>query len=505
MRLLVFSLLLILATIFNTTPLSAQLKKEIIGYYPNWKYYERDNLIQPANFKFDKVTILNYSFFAPQDDGSIKSTDEYADGLLLKGAPDWDKGGFIPNTSLIDLAHKSNVRVFVSIGGWTLSDKFSDIANDAGKRAKFALNCVNLIKEYNFDGIDIDWEYPGFADHNGRPFDKVNYTKLMQSIRTELNNHTKTTGKKYALTACFSASPLHIVNVEVDKLIPILDMFNIMTYDFSGSWDALSGHNSPLYSFSPASATSNFDAAFKMFHVANKVPADKINLGIAFYGRAFANCTGLGETHSGADLVNFPNDEAAPTYHEILTKINQYNRTWDDKANAPYLTGKTLKSFVTYDDEQSVSLKADYVIKNNAKGVIIWEISGDYVDKNTTPLQDQLNLVFRGLPNKYLGNVITSAEPASMANISSPNLSVFPNPSGGRQLEINIRDVHSAEVQVMVYDLIGNLHGSTKVKPSGESDSFKFNDLFQFKLNPGIYFLKMIDNEKDVIQRFVVN
>ena len=134
-------------------------QKQIIGYYPSWKYYERNNLCKPANLKYDKLTIINYAFFAPDVDGNITGTDAWADTILLRGEHDWNNGGYLANTSLIQLAHTNNVKVFVSIGGWTLSENFPGIAADQAKRKKFASECVRVIKTYGFDGIDIDWEY----------------------------------------------------------------------------------------------------------------------------------------------------------------------------------------------------------------------------------------------------------------------------------------------------------------------------------------------------------
>ena len=491
--------------LLNSLLSNAQTKKEIIGYYPSWKYYARNNLFKPANIKYDRVTILNYAFFAPSIDGTLKGTDAYADTILLKGENDWVNGGYKPNTSLIDLAHKNNVKVMVSIGGWTLSNNFSPIAADPVKRAKFAAECVRLIKEYKFDGIDIDWEYPGFAEHNGRPEDKINYTKLLQEIKNSLNAYSQKTGKKYLLTAALSANASHIANLEVEKLNNLLDMFNIMTYDFSGPWETITGHNSPLYNYQGSlNPGYNVDAAYKIYTQKYKIPTSKINIGIAFYGRAFAGGTALNSAHTGGDLVNFPEDEAAPTYYEIKQKISSYNRTWDNASKVPYLTGKTSKSFVTYDDEESVCIKADYVMSNNLGGVIIWEITGDYLDAKTTPLQDQIYAVFNNKPCncERTPAVITSGVNAIAAKLESPTITLFPNPSEGKDVFFKVSNVKEEEAEISLFDIIGNLITNKKIKIS--NDIISLSDITP-RLASGVYFLRLHAKGKEVVQRFIVN
>ena len=147
--------------------IKAQTCKEVIGYYPNWQWYDRAKLVKSSTIAYSKYSIINYSFFKPEASGLISNTDAWADENLLQGQINWSTTpvSYYPNTSIIDLAHNAGTKVMVSIGGWTLSDNFPTIAASATKRALFASECNRLLKFYNFDGIDIDWEYPGFEDH----------------------------------------------------------------------------------------------------------------------------------------------------------------------------------------------------------------------------------------------------------------------------------------------------------------------------------------------------
>jgi len=374
--------------------------KAIIGYYANWQYYDRGNAIKPTNLDYSKYTILNYSFFVPDANGNVVSTDTYVDELVLKGEIDWstDPYTYKPNTSLIDLSHANNVKVMVSIGGWSGSEDFPAIAADAVKRTSFVSSCMDLIREYDFDGVDIDWEYPGYAAHNGTPQDKQNFTLLMQEIRDSLNILEIPLGKDLLLTAAFGATASTADNIEWENIAPIMDYINMMTYDFFGAYASISTHNSPL---GPPSVGDNscIQNTVDMLINTYGVPKEKINAGIAFYGISVTACTDIYSSHSGSnDIITFPDDAGVPTYYNIVAKLQEFDRYWDSDALSPYLLGKTINTYVSYDDEQSIGEIAKYVVDKNIAGVIIWEISGDYIDNGngtySTPLADTITSTF---------------------------------------------------------------------------------------------------------------
>ncbi len=210
--------------------------KQIIGYYPSWQMYKRGGLVVPATINYEKYTILNYSFFAPDSLGYLKGTDAWADSILLRGTIDWsvstnDFYYYYPNTSLVDNAHVWGVKVMVSIGGWTLSENFPRIAADSVKRARFASECVRSLREYKFDGIDIDWEYPGYTEHKGTPEDKQNFTLLMQAIRDSIDAYGKKIKYRFLLTAALGANKSNMEFIEWDKVKNIFDYMNLMTCD----------------------------------------------------------------------------------------------------------------------------------------------------------------------------------------------------------------------------------------------------------------------------------
>jgi chitinase len=407
--------------------------KEVIGYYPNWQWYDRAKLVQPSTIDYTKYSVINYSFFKPESTGLISNTDAWADENLLQGQINWSTTPptYFPNTSIIDLAHNAGTKVLVSIGGWTLSYNFPAIAADPVKRAVFSSECNRLIQFYNFDGIDIDWEYPGYAPNSGTPSDKVNFTLFLQQIRDSITALGIKNNKTYLLSSCFGASPAYALDIEWNNVVPILDMLNLMTYDFFGSWDCLANHNSPLYAPVSGDPSYNLNSFFNLLTTTYNVPASKINLGVAFYGRSQTGATALhSATSCNANTVLFSLDDGTPLYYNILANMSLFNQYWDNTAKVPYLMGispgTAAGTFVSYDNKESVGLKASYIMNNNARGAIIWEITGDYLETSPgsgvvagTPLADTLNLVFCG-PATGL---------ASSAIESNLGLSIFPNPA----------------------------------------------------------------------------
>jgi len=369
---------------------SAQ-QREVIGYYPSWKWTSRNNLVTPARIPYEKLTIINYAFFYPLPDGRIVGKDTLGDAMYLRSES---------GTRLTDQAHRHGVKVMLSLGGWEDSDNFPVVASTPSLRAAFAHSCIGAIRTYDFDGIDIDWEYPGYTDHRGTSADGQNFTLLLHTLRDSLRSHGMQMGRPYLLTAALpSVAPL-LASIEIEKIAEILDQLNIMTYDFYGSWDPFSNHNSPLYPSEGADTTRCVDAAFRLYHRTHGIPTSKINLGVPFYGQTYTHCTSLGSRHSGADTTHFSRFGAF--YYDIARQIDGCVRLWDDRSKTPYLVNADWGTLISYDDEESIRAKAEYVLDNNIHGLIIWEITGDYLPDGTTPLLNTIHSVFH--PSKKTGH-----------------------------------------------------------------------------------------------------
>ena len=376
--------------------------RQIIGYYPNWQWYDRNKLVNPSTIAYSKYTIINYAFFAPQTNGSIATTDSWADENLLEGTPLWTGPvAHDSTTSLPYKAHQAGKKVVPSIGGWTLSNNFPAIAASASLRAAFAHACRQLCAQYRFDGIDIDWEYPGYVANSGTAADAANFPLFISQIRDTLTAYGNATGKTLLLTACFGASRDNMANINWTAVVPKLDYVNLMTYDFFGSWDAVANHNAPLAKPAQGDTTFNMTSAVNYLISHYNVPSTKICTGVAFYGRS-AKTTGtpalFAPINGQVDNSTFSADAGTPCYYNIPAAMNQFTYHWDTVAQVPYLTGNgSLKTFVSYDDQRSIALKAQFINSKNLGGAIIWEITGDYLETSPgsgvvagTPLLDTL-------------------------------------------------------------------------------------------------------------------
>ena len=330
---LFFRMLIILCLLqFVCVKMIAQTCTEVIGYYPNWQWYDRSQLVNPFTIQYNKYSIINYAFFKPEINGNISSTDSWADENLLLGQINWSTTpvSYIPNTSIVSLAHNAGTKVLPSIGGWTLSDNFPSIASSLTKRTLFAHNCCNLIRTYNFDGIDIDWEYPGYSPHSGSVIDKQNFTLFLQQIRDSLSALGIQNNKSYLLTFCAGASRENMLNIDWPQVVNIVDIINLMSYDFFGSWDATANHNSPLHKPLQGEATFNLDSAVTYLLNHYQVPPNKLTAGLAFYGRSAKTIAtpSLFAPITGVDNSTFIADEGTPLYYNIVAKQNLFTQHW---------------------------------------------------------------------------------------------------------------------------------------------------------------------------------
>lgn len=389
--------------------------KQVIGYYASWQWYDRAKLAKPSNLDFSKVTRVNYAFFQTDEDGNIWGTDEWADPRVLYGDVDAAMGECTAGQSrcrcswikpqykscsyhkdqegLIWLTHKARGEIYPSIGGWTLSDAFPPMSKDDASRKIFARNCRNLIEDYDFDGIDLDWEYPGYAAHSGTPDDKANFNLLLQDVRRELDDlGAEKGGRFYGLTAALPCGPSNIDNIDIMEVSKYLTEFNLMSYDFHGAWDTHTGVNSPMYDQSndPEPGWS-VDGCVRNW-VERGAPKERLNIGLGFYGRSFRAAKGLGAAHGGTDDDAWEIDEGTPQYFNIMDQIDRMTVEWDQETGTPYAYFDDSKGgLVSFDDEQSICLKTEYAIKEDLHGFIIWEISGDVMDDLSTPLLDMVN------------------------------------------------------------------------------------------------------------------
>lgn len=377
----------------------------LVGYFAEWGIYQRNYRVTDIPAK--KLNVINYAFANISDAGEVMLYDSYAAIDYAYPGDTWDqpmRGNFNQLKKL--KAANPHLRTLISVGGWTLSGKFSDVALTSTSRQKFAKSAVKFIRDYGFDGVDIDWEYPvsgGLPANKYRAADKVNYTLLLQEVRRQLDLASTADGKKYYLTIAVGAGADKIANLEVAKIAAILDWINIMAYDFHGStWETKTGHHAGLYS---EVDTLSADDAVRGYLNAG-APASKLVLGLGFYGRGWkgipATNNGLYQTSTspswdGTATSQGTFENGVLDYWDIADRLRRepsvYQRHWDDVAKVPWVYAPTLEggTFYTYDDPESIRLKVRYLKQKGLGGAMFWELDSDERAGGQPGLLDAIN------------------------------------------------------------------------------------------------------------------
>jgi chitinase len=353
-----------LIALFASAPLIAAPPPRVVGYYAEWKKQYTVEQI-PA----DKLTHINYAFAIIDKDGKCAMR-----------MPEIAKANF---PKLVELKKKHpHLRTLVSVGGWADSERFSDAALTDVSRTIFAKSCADFVAEHQLDGVDIDWEFPvsgGDKDHVARPEDKRNFTLLLAELRKQLDARgTADGGKRYLLTIAAPASGL--ARMEVEQIHPLLDFINLMTYDFAGDWSDTTGFNAALHPVPGHPEQASASASVEAYRKAG-VPAEKIVLGVPFYGRGWV---GVRDENNG---LFQPRERAAAKgqrvgpdeYKEIQADRDGKpgKRFWHEQAKVPWMWNPQTRVFVSYDDPQSLRAKAQYARDNKLGGVMFWELEHD--------------------------------------------------------------------------------------------------------------------------------
>jgi chitinase len=333
--------------------------KIVAGYYAGWSAYSG---YTPLDIQAASLTHINYAFANIGSDLKITLGDSTIDPT---------------NFAKLNELKKTypNIKTIISVGGWDWSGKFSDVALTDSSRTVFANSVIAFIKQYGFDGVDIDWEYPvagGLSSNVKRPEDKTNFTLLLQKLRQTLDAQAVVDGKKYILSIAGGAGTSYISNTELNLIANVVDYANVMTYDLHGTWDTYTDFNAPLYTPTESSPQYKLsvDSVVKAW-ISKGFPASKMVLGVPFYGYLYNGVTnsnnGLYKTFTSGSSITY--DKIASTY---LSNSSFIKYTHID-AKVPWLfNGST---FISYDDEQSITEKAKYINVNNLAGAVAWELS----------------------------------------------------------------------------------------------------------------------------------
>ena len=415
-----------------------------VMYYGDWSIWGGEGNFYPKDIPADQLTHLNFAFLDFDSDGELVFTDADAATGAPVGLPgvQWNSASSGILNAIQDLRGKNpNMKIGVSLGGWSKSGDFSEVAANPTKRKNLVDNVAKFIKYTNMDFVDVDWEFPAdvrqpdLVDNvndegtpNAKPEDKENYIKLLDEIRETIDKQGEELGKTYELSVALPAAQGKLDSgIDVKRLFDVVDFANIMTYDLTGAWSDTSGHHSALYG-NPADP--NYDEGFSVDQTVEYLrekgaASEKIVIGAAFYTRGW-NEVAKGDNEEAPGLfqkaeLSSQDADQTPSYgaknknplkvgdggrasgvwpyrdiETLLGDTSGLKEYWDDVAKAPFMYSETTGEFFTYENEKSVTYKAEYVKENQLGGIISWQQSQD--KETTGTKRDELtNAIKEGL------------------------------------------------------------------------------------------------------------
>ncbi|TDZ61460.1 Endochitinase 42 [Colletotrichum trifolii] len=346
-------------------------------YFVNWGVYSRQ--YHAYNLPGPQLTNVLYAFMNVRDSGEVYTTDAYSDTQLHYPGDSWNDVGNNAYGSVkqLFLQKKANrrLKVMLSIGGWTYSQNpnFASAASTDATRKLFAKSSVAIMKDYGFDGIDVDWEYPKTAT------EAANFVLLLQAVRAELDAYANAhaPGYRFLLTMASPAGKPQYGVLDLKGIADAVDAVNLMAYDYAGSWDAVSGHQANLHPSRDNPRSTPFStAAAVRDYLAAGVPAAKLVLGMPLYGRSFQRTAGPGQPFEG---VGSGSHEAGVWDYKALPRAGA-GVVYDARVVASYSYDAAARELVSYDTPDAVRDKVRYALDNGLGGSMFWEASGDRTD-----------------------------------------------------------------------------------------------------------------------------
>jgi len=392
----------------------------VVGcYYTNWSQHRKEEAkFLPKHIDPQLCTHLYFAF-------ANIDTDKWALSVFEKN--DISDSPEVPSLyeEINKLKRKNpQMKTLLSLGGASAGvEKFRKLCASDEDRKKFIKNTIEVLRKQNFDGLDLDWEFPEVNDKTG-------FTKLVKDFRLEFQNEAFISDKpRLLLTAAVAVwKPKVEAGYEPEKISQYLDYINLMAYDYHGSWNQRTGHNSPLFGRAEQTGDQlelNQDASVNAW-IELGAPADKLVLGMAMYGRTFTlktkkmNAMNAPATAAGK-LGPFTAADGFLAYFEVCKSLKDgYNREWNDEQNVPYAFKDD--QWVGYDDQQSIKLKCEYAVKRKLAGAMIWsmdldDFSGAFCGEGKFPLLATIKKTFDKLTPVTTTLATTTTAKANACNL----------------------------------------------------------------------------------------
>ncbi|KAG9228388.1 glycoside hydrolase superfamily [Amylocarpus encephaloides] len=349
-----------------------------VAYYVNWAVYDR--AFYPKDLPVDKLTHVLYAFanISPQT-GEVYLSDTFADTEANCAGDSSNEAGENLSGCLnqLYLLKKSNrnLKVLLSIGGSTYSANFAAPLSTASGRSTFASTAVILVGNFGFDGLDIDWEYPQ------NDIEAANMVLLLQAIREALDayGNSLSTPHHFQLTVACPAGQVNYQTMHLASMDQYLDFWNLMAFDYSGSWSAVAADQANLFSGHDL-ATTPFDTRTAVsYYLSQGIPSKKFVLGMPVYGRSFEATDGPGKPYDGIG-----NGTWQPGVYDFKSlPLSGAVEIYSQNTGASYSYDAGKRELISYDTVAVAKQKAAYIQQEELGGAMWWESSADGAGNNS--------------------------------------------------------------------------------------------------------------------------
>lgn len=378
--------------------------KMVSAYVANWDMYGQqsykiDDIHQIAH----RLTHVIYAFMKPDHvTGKCQPHDLWADIGAVDDFQSKVGGNF---AKLLALKKKfPHLKILLSVGGGTYNKNFIALAKDPKVLKKFAQSCVNMLDFYDhtfrhfedkslqtthfaykglFDGLDIDWEWDAGVLN---PQLSQAFSSFIHELRRLLDIRKKQTKQNDLLSVALQVTPSIYKNLNLVALSKDVNWFHVMAYDFFGPQNPIIGFNAPICS---TWSVYSIDGAVQRIMEQGVSPA-KMVLCVPLYGYLYENTDGY------QAKIDKKNKSKAVSYRIIKSKYIEdpdFIKQWDDFSHVPSLYNAKKRTFISYDEEESMIKKVEFAQDKKMKGVVVWRLSGD--DNENTMLHtiaDSLNV-----------------------------------------------------------------------------------------------------------------
>jgi len=405
----------------STMSIAAHAQDKVVaGYFADWQYNNPDNPYQVKDIPAENLTHVIYAFLSmcgPHTGASEaiqKQVAEHCEGkdpftAIVVDQQSALKEDFGPVSVPVDykghfaqLAQlkKDNPQLVIlpSFGGWTMSEPFHAMAKDPKSIKHFSKTAVELIAQYDFfDGIDLDWEYPGGGGLTTSPWnpdtklsdgqkadEREAFNLLVKTLRADLDTLADKTKRNYELSTAVGVGA-KAQQIDWKTASPYLTNMFAMTYDFLGGWGQQTGHTTNLHATDRSWWGMGADVFINQM-IEQGIPSEKLVIGAAFYGRGWQGTQAYNGELPNGELLS---DGGAPFgtgengYFMFWDLVNNYGTKqgyqykYDEQAQAPYLWNPEKKVFISFEDKRSIKAKANWAKEAKLGGIFTWELSGD--------------------------------------------------------------------------------------------------------------------------------